>query len=225
MPEPNLTPQSDTLLAASLLAATGGLLDAVVYLDHGHVFANAMTGNVILLGISALSHDWMQVARHVSPLVAFLTGVVASRFLRVFPRNYAAIAVLMLEIVVLLIAGSLPDSFPDLLFTAIISFVSAFQVSTFRTVGRFTYNSTFVTGNLRDMSESFVNGFLEVDPATGRKSLARSRKLGIICLFFLLGAMLGAWGSPRFADRTLWFAEPFLIIVLLAGTFHSNQVP
>jgi len=30
-----------------LLAITGGLLDAVVYLNHGHVFANAMSGNVI----------------------------------------------------------------------------------------------------------------------------------------------------------------------------------
>ncbi|WP_263382837.1 YoaK family protein [Granulicella arctica] len=222
MPKLNPTPKSDTLVAAIFLAATGGLLDAVVYLDHGHVFANAMTGNVILLGISALSRDWMQVTRHLAPLVAFLAGVAASRLLRTLPANYAAISVLTLEIAVLLAAGSLPRSFPDLLFTATISFVSAFQVSTFRTVGRFTYNSTFVTGNLRDMSESFVTGFIESDRDDRLKTLAKSRKLGTICIFFLLGAMLGAWGAPRFADHTLWFAEPLLIVVLLTVAFETK---
>jgi uncharacterized membrane protein YoaK (UPF0700 family) len=44
---------------AMLLATTGGLLDAVVYLNHGHVFANAMTGNVIFLGIAAVGRDWI----------------------------------------------------------------------------------------------------------------------------------------------------------------------
>jgi hypothetical protein len=34
-------------------------------------------------------------------------------------------------------------------FTAIIAFVSAFQVTSYPRVERFFYNSTFVTGNLR----------------------------------------------------------------------------
>ena len=56
-PQPELVPasQPDTLLSATLLATTGGLLDAVVYTLHGHVFASSMTGNVILLGIAAFS--------------------------------------------------------------------------------------------------------------------------------------------------------------------------
>jgi uncharacterized membrane protein YoaK (UPF0700 family) len=52
------TPQPDTLVSAILLATTGGLLDAVVYTLHGHVFANAVTGNVVLLGISIIAGDW-----------------------------------------------------------------------------------------------------------------------------------------------------------------------
>jgi hypothetical protein len=45
--------QRHPLTGALLLGTTGGLLD-VVYLNHGHVFANAMTGNVIFLGIAAI---------------------------------------------------------------------------------------------------------------------------------------------------------------------------
>ena len=213
-PEPqtraDTTPQPDTLLSATLLATTGGLLDSVVYILHGHVFANAMTGNVILLGITAFNRDWMQTFRHLVPICAFLAGVAASRCLRLLPQFYASIAVLALEMAVLFAVGLLPASFPEMAFTAIIAFTSAFQVSTFRLVGRFPYNSTFITGNLRSAAESLVNHFLDSDLDQRRSEAAKSRKLFVICAAFLVGALLGAWGAMHFGNRTLWFAEPFL---------------
>jgi uncharacterized membrane protein YoaK (UPF0700 family) len=219
----NNKPPSDTLISAILLATTGGLLDAVVYILHGHVFANAMTGNVILLGLSAFSKDWFQSARHLVPIAAFLLGVAASRLLRALPQRRATLSVLALEMAVLFAAGVLPKSFPEMAFTAIISFVSAFQVSTFRTVGRFSYNSTFVTGNLRDAADGFVNHFVDPDPAVRASDLAKSRKLATICLFFLAGAMLGAWGAPHFGNRSLWLAEPFLIATTVRMILRDRQ--
>jgi uncharacterized membrane protein YoaK (UPF0700 family) len=224
MPEIRATAQYDTLVAAALLATVGGLIDSVVYLKHGHVFANAMTGNVILLGISAMSHDWWQVARHIAPLVAFLGGVAASRLLRILPGPRAALSVLALEIIVLFVAGLLPTSFPNIAFTATISFVSAFQVSTFRRVGRFSYNSTFVTGNLRDLAEGFVSHFVDADPDARRQDFAQVRKLGIICSCFLLGAILGAWATTtHYANHALWLTEPLLLIVGGRVLFHMKQ--
>ena len=214
MPEPISRLPSDRLLSASLLAATGGLLDAVVYTLHGHVFANAMTGNVILLGISAFSRDWLQAVRHLVPIGCFIVGVAASRYLRLLPQFYASIAVLALEMAVLFAAGLLSLSFPEMAFTGIIAFTSAFQVSTFRQVGRFAYNSTFITGNLRTAAESFVNQFLDPDPEAQRSESAKARKLFFICTYFLLGAMAGALGVPHLGNRTLWLAEPLLLIVL-----------
>jgi len=211
---PELQVQHDRLLSATVLAATGGLLDAVVYTLHGHVFANAMTGNVILLGISAFSQDWIQAMRHLVPICCFIAGVVASRYLRILPQFYASIAVLALEMVVLFAAGRLSLSFPEMAFTAIIAFTSAFQVSTFRQVGRFAYNSTFITGNLRTASEAFVNQFLERDSELRHSEAAKARKLFFICGFFLAGAVAGAWGAPHLGNRTLWLAEPLLLIAL-----------
>ena len=58
MPQPDalaqLDPQPAALPEAVLLATIGGLLDAIVYLNDGHVFANAMTGNIVFLGIAIL---------------------------------------------------------------------------------------------------------------------------------------------------------------------------
>jgi uncharacterized membrane protein YoaK (UPF0700 family) len=212
---PDAKPRPGTLISAILLAITGGLLDSVVYLLHGHVFANAMTGNVIFLGISALSHNWNQALLHIVPIAAFIGGVAASRFLRLLPERRSGISVLLLEAVTLAIAGLMPLTFPQMLFTAIISFVSAFQVSTFRQVGPFSYNSTFVTGNLRELTDSFFHSFVESDPKARHASRSKSRQLTFICIAFLLGAVLGAWGAPRFGNRTLWFVEPLLLITAI----------
>jgi uncharacterized membrane protein YoaK (UPF0700 family) len=210
--EPQLQP--DRLLSASLLAATGGLLDAMVYILHGHVFANAMSGNVVLLGVTVFSRDWMQALRHLVPIFAFVAGVVASRLIRLLPQFYASVAVLALEMVVLFTAGLLPMSFPEMAFTAIIAFTSAVQISTFRQVDRLPYNSTFITGNLRTAAEAFVNQFLAPNAEARREEAAKAGKLFVICGFFLLGALAGAWGSPHFGNRTLWLAEPLLLVVM-----------
>jgi uncharacterized membrane protein YoaK (UPF0700 family) len=206
--------QPDTLLSASLLAAVGGLLDAAVFVLHGHVFANALTGNVILFGITLVQQNYPQALRHLAPIVAFIFGVAASRLLRTMPQFHASLAVLILEMAVLFAAGLAPTTFPETIFTATIAFVSAFQVSTFRTVGRFAYNSTFVTGNVREISEGFANCFLHPDADVRRREFAKSRKLTIICVLFLAGALLGAWAAPHLGNRALWLAEPLLLATL-----------
>lgn len=224
MTETQLTSQPDTLISATLLAATGGLLDAVVYNLHGHVFANAATGNVILLGISLVSQDWLQAGRHLVPVLAFVLGVVASRLLRLLPHLRAGLSVLALEMLVLFVAGLLKPSFPQMAFTALIAFVSAFQVSTFRRVGRFAYNSTFITGNLRECTDGFVSSLLDPDPKLRRRERARARKLAGICLFFLIGAIVGTWAGPHLYNRTLWLAEPLLLVTALR-IFRIHAAP
>jgi uncharacterized membrane protein YoaK (UPF0700 family) len=214
MPGPAPHPQSDHIISASLLAATGGLLDAMVYVLHGHVFANAMSGNVILLGVTIFARDWMQAERHLVPILAFVVGVIASRFLRLLPQFYASVAVLALEMTVLFAAGLLPMSFPEMAFTAIISFTSAFQVSTFRQIENLPYNSTFITGNLRVATEAFVTQFLVSDASERQEESAKARKLFLICGYFLIGALVGAWGAPHLGNKTLWIAEPLLLVVL-----------
>ena len=215
MVSPQVSPAiGSTLSSASLLAAAGGLLDAVVYLNHGHVFANAMTGNLIFLGIETVDHDYSGILPHAAPILAFVLGVVAARLLRFVPLRGSAVLTLGLEILALFAVGFFPRDYPQLAFTVTIAFVSAFQVTTFRRVGRFTYNSTFITGNLRDMAEGVFDHFFAPDRTQRWSGRAKAMKMGLICLAFLAGAAGGAWVAPRFPAHAVWFAEPMLLTVM-----------
>lgn len=223
--QPQDSVQPAALPDAMLLAATGGLLDAIVYLNHGRVFANAMSGNVIFLGIAILGRDWSDIAPHVIPLAGFLAGVLTSKHLRTRLGMRSVILGLALEILAIFALGWLPNSFPEMAFTGIIAYVAAFQVASFRRVDRFAYNSTFITGNLRDVAEGLYEAITpKATPEAREKGLSQARALGLICLCFLLGAILGAWSSPRFGNFSLWLAEPFLLTVAVL-TFRRPTAP
>jgi uncharacterized membrane protein YoaK (UPF0700 family) len=214
----------DSVTGASLLAATGGMLDVIVYVGHGHVFACAMTGNVVLMGIAALERDWMQVCRHLAPLVAFFFGVAGSMFLR---ERRAFITGLTLEIMALMIAAVLPDHFPSILFSSFVALFGSLQSATFRQVDRFSYNSTFVTGNLRTAAEGAYEVFFgrqtarKADPV--EKGRLQAHELGLICLAFFAGALLGAWLEPHFGNRSLW-AVVVLLIAALARALRAERM-
>ena len=132
-PEPaDLT---ELLPTALLLAATGGLLDAVTYLNHGHVFANAMTGNTIFLGISVLTRDWRDALHHIVPLAAFFAGVLTSKFMRSWLGFAARPAGIILEMATLVAMGLLSRDFPQMVFVGIVAFVASLQFQRHREVG------------------------------------------------------------------------------------------
>ena len=218
-------PQPTGISAALLLAATGGLTDAVIYLDHGHVFANAMTGNVIFLGIALVTRDWNEILPHLAPIPAYLLGVAAARLFHAVPLRRSSLIALSLEILALFAIGFFPQRLPQSVFTLNVAFVSAFQVSTFRRVGRFNYNSTFITGNLRDFTEGALGQYLEPDSAARDQARQKAIDLGLICLCFLAGAILGAVIAPRFPAHALWFAEPLLLATLLLTLRSSSSQP
>ena len=126
------TPPSDpehravgSLPSALLLAFTGGALDAFIYLNHGHVFAAAMTGNGVLLGVSILHHDYAQSVRHLLPIFGFILGVLAAKSLESTLNDHAVTVGLLCEIAALFAASWLPGSFPDLAFVPVIAIVAA----------------------------------------------------------------------------------------------------
>jgi uncharacterized membrane protein YoaK (UPF0700 family) len=224
MPPADTSVQANALPDAMLLAAIGGLLDAIVYLNHGHVFANAMTGNVIFLSIAVLGHNWKDIVPHLVPLGGFFAGVTTSKHMRSRLAEHSVLLLgLTFEVLALFVLGWLPLSFPHMLFTASIAFVSAFQVASYRRVERFSYNSTFVTGNLRDMAEGLYEANAPGVTSEARvKGHAQARDLGLICLSFLCGAVLGAWAAPRFGNPSLWLTEPLLLTAALRSIRGSR---
>jgi uncharacterized membrane protein YoaK (UPF0700 family) len=206
-----------TLSIGALLAAAGGFLDGFTYVGHGHVFANAMTGNVVLLGINCLAGSW-RTALHLLPaILAFLVGVCVSQTMQLYSRHrgvsapYAA--VLVLEISVLLVLSLLPATAADILFTTTIAFAASVQVQTFREVNGHNFNSTFTTGNLRTLSEAAFAWFFE-----GRRPEAVQvvRDFSVICAAFLVGATAGGYAAQAFGNRALWCDIVLLVLVAIS---------
>ena len=73
---------SESFLTAVFLSLSGGLQDAYTYLFRGKVFANAQTGNIVLLSTNIMDGRWDKVLHYLVPLCAFALGVLAAEKMR-----------------------------------------------------------------------------------------------------------------------------------------------
>ncbi|MFL9611270.1 YoaK family protein [Methylobacillus sp. Pita2] len=216
MPLPASLPADNSLRVAALLTLSGGFLDAFTFVGHGQVFANAMTGNIVLMGIAVAAQDWAQALRHVPPLLAFIAGVFLANCLRL-PRVREiivspALVCLALEIVMLGIGSQLPADFPDAWLVPGIALVAAMQNSSFTHIGSSPYNSVMTTGNLRRSIESLFKG---ITHKMDEVALHEARVFGLVCLCFLLGAVLG--GICTLSMDNLALTLPVLMLVVAFG--------
>jgi uncharacterized membrane protein YoaK (UPF0700 family) len=204
-----------TLSLAALLAIAGGFLDAFTYIAHGGVFANAQTGNVVLLGVFAASGDWLGAVRHLLPILAFFIGVgiaekvgdppVGRRLKR--PQRFA----LVLEIAVLAVVGALPTSFSNTVVILAVAFVAALQSTIFGKIGDWSVNTTMTTGNLRTAAASAYRVLLRRE----RDARGQAVMFGTVCISFLLGAGLGAFLTRWLHDHAAWGVCLLLSALLL----------
>ena len=217
--------RAEHLSVSSLLATAGGFLDGFTYVGHGHVFANAMTGNVVLLGVETLvsrgaNHSLANGSlRHLPPIVMFLLGIFAARALDLRPMRHLRMspyaAVLVIEMATLLVLAWMPEKTSDFVFTNSIAFAASMQVQTFRSVAGYSYNSTFTTGNLRMLSVGVFDWRFGRDADTRRQALNATRIFGVICGVFLAGAALGGFAVVHVGDRALLIEIALLLLVLV----------
>ena len=65
---------SETFRLGALLTVVGGFLDTYTYLSRGGVFANAQTGNIVLLGLSLAQGNYEMLLHYLIPILAFAAG-------------------------------------------------------------------------------------------------------------------------------------------------------
>jgi uncharacterized membrane protein YoaK (UPF0700 family) len=211
----------NSLPSAILLALTGGSLDAFIYLNHGHVFAAAMTGNGVLLGVSILHHDYAQTLRHTLPILGFVIGVFFANLLDKTLKHHAITVGLACEISALFIASFLPGRFPHPPIVHHNSKLAPNQVASFRKADNYSYNSTFMTGNLRTAVDGLYDA---LQPATRNAGLRKFAELSGIVFAFLVGATAGAILSPHLYNHTLWLITLPLVAVLILALRRSSKL-
>ena len=204
---------SESFLIAGILSISGGLQDAYTYMYRGKVFANAQTGNIVLLAQNLVDRNWSVALRYFSPLLFFALGVAAAECIHMRYQKAQRIhwrqLVLAIEILLLFAVGFFPNEM-DLLANAMVSFACAMQVQAFRKVNGYAFASTMCIGNMRSGMDSLCSWVLNRNPAALKKSLYY---WGII-LLFALGAGLGSLTLDLCGAKAIW-----LSCLLLAVSF------
>jgi uncharacterized membrane protein YoaK (UPF0700 family) len=213
---PTIRTRPEDLPTGLLLAGVGGFLDAYTFVGRGGVFANAQTGNIVLLGVEAGERHWLAALLHVPPILAFMLGVALAEVLarpaaRRIVRRPARF-VLVAEIVVLVIVGALPPQVPNQVVTAAIAFTSALQVSTFRSLQGIDYSTTLTTGNLRTLVAKAYLWRADHDSSAGRQAA----QIATVVASFGVGAAVGALCTHFSGPRAVWVAAAMLVLALAA---------
>mgnify|MGYP002227505101 CR=1 FL=1 len=105
---------SESFLTAAFLSISGGLQDAYTYLFRGKVFANAQTGNIVLLSACVVDRNWYQAAHYLIPLLFFALGIAAAEWVRLkyqrIERLHWRQLVVLSEIILLFAVGIFPGT-------------------------------------------------------------------------------------------------------------------
>lgn len=207
--------RSESFRATAMLAVAGGFLDAYTYLCRGQVFANAQTGNMVLLAVRLAEGSWAQAFHYLMPILAFALGVLVAEVVRRNSRHAGRFhwrhTVLLVEMAVLVAAALAPVGKWDSLVNVAVSFVCALQVETFRKVRGYPFTSTMCTGNLRSGTDALFHGLADHDPAL----TAKGGCYFAIIACFLVGAALGGVISPRFPQGAVLTAAVFQGVAFL----------
>lgn len=217
------TQMSESLTVGALLAVVGGFLDAYTYLLRGGVFANAQTGNVVLLGLSLAELHFGRALYYLVPITAFALGVlVAELFRRWFaahPLLHWRQVTLAVELLILFGVSFLPQGRGDVAVNVLISFICAMQVESFRKLGGDAYATTMCTGNLRSGTELLFLFGVDRD----RRDLRRGLAYYAVILCFVLGALLGGVAVRLWAHRSVLVCCG-LLAVCFALLFRTPNV-
>lgn len=73
---------SEAFVTAAFLSISGGLQDAYTYISRGKVFANAQTGNIVLLSQHIFTGDFHSMLHYLVPVVFFAFGIAAAELIR-----------------------------------------------------------------------------------------------------------------------------------------------
>lgn len=210
---------SEALRVGLLLALAGGFLDAYTYLGRGHVFANAQTGNIVMLGVDVARGDWAGAGHYLLPILAFVAGVLLAEWIRARGkarpggRLHWRQWVLLIELAVLAAVGFLPaaEGWNDLA-NVCVSFVCSLQVESFRRVHGRAYATTMCTGNLRSGTELLYQYFQTHDRGILRSSLRYYQ----VIVAFIAGAAVSAVLAGPLGQWSVLAACVLLAVVLVS---------
>ena len=205
---------SDSRRLAFFLSLAGGFQDAYSYICRGNVFANAQTGNIVLLSGHLISGQFIKAIHYIFPILAFLSGIYLTEWIQYLYKKNRILhwrqIILFFEIVAMVFVGCLPSSM-NVLANIILSFSCAMQVSSFKKFRGITFATTMCIGNMRNATEFLAQYHIYSQKESIYKSL---HYYGAIAIFSL-GSSLGFIFSKLLGLISIWIAALFLFVVFI----------
>lgn len=217
---------------------TAGFVDVVGFLALYRVFVANMTGNTIALGAGVSEGDWALALRRGSAIPFFVFGMLVSRLAihagrlhrwrRVRLAIHALQSLLLAGFVVLgrhlLSHGQIVAPAEWMYFALIgsLSFAMGLQNAAMRHFGGLTIHTTHVTGTLAKFVDECARltvgwwhrrfgGSEQIDESHARN---RAILLGLIWVWYLAGAGMGAWLLGAWGLDCLWIPIAFLVATI-----------
>jgi uncharacterized membrane protein YoaK (UPF0700 family) len=205
---------SETFVLAMIITFSGGLQDAYTYFARNHVFANAQTGNIVLMASKLSDGLYSDALHYLFPLLSFALGVFVAEQIQGYVKEAKKLHwrqyILVLEIISLFISGFFSEEYNSIS-NSLVSFSCALQVQAFRSMHGYPYASTMCIGNMRSGVSALSHWFR----TKKKESLVKAIHYFVIIIIFALGATLGYSLIPVFGMKTIWISSILLVIGFL----------
>lgn len=210
---------SESFWTITFLTFSGGLQDAYTYFGRGKVFANAFTGNLVLMASKLFEGDFGGVVHYLIPAFFFACGIFAAQLMRMtlhHKKLHWRQFVILIEIVLLVLSVWIPS---NLAANSMISFACAMQVQSFRKVHGYPMASTMCLGNMRSAMDGLAQYVLSRKPA----HLQKTRSYLRVIFIFFLGAGTGSVLTKYFGHSAILVSAGLLTITLFVMFIKDEQ--
>lgn len=201
---------SESFRLSAILSLSGGLQDAYTFNVRGKVFANAQTGNVILMSQNFMTGDLGTGAKYLIPIIAFAFGIILAEQIEHKLKHAHKLhwrqVIILIEMLLLGAVGFIPREF-NMLANILVSLSCAMQVQSFRKVHGYLYASTMCIGNLRSGTESLSQYIRDKD----KQNLYKTAHYYGIIMIFAIGAGIGGLLSDIWGIYTIWVSVGLLL--------------
>ena len=226
-----------------VLTFAAGLVDAISYLEMGHVFTAMMTGNTVLLALAIGQGEVMAALRSTLALVAFSVGAAGGAVVLLRGRALGewppiVTATLAIEGVVLGVFAAVwhlggTSARPDAVTVVLIGLsglAMGIQAAAVRHLGVPGVASTYITGTLTNLMTELVTWLRPRGPSSPGEPTAgpaswHLRLLASVFLVYGAGALIGAVLQARASSVLAWLPCLCVAAVVVSGLVRHRQQP
>lgn len=205
---------SESMELGIILTLAGGFMDAYSYMCRDHVFANAQTGNILLIGIHLSNGNFGAALRYFVPVIAFATGIMVSDMIRILLKHWNLMhwrqCSVICEALVLFSVGFLPQS-QNHIANSLISSACGIQVESFRKIHGNGIATTMCIGNLRGATQHICEYWHTKDKSIAKKGILYYS----IIFIFVLGAVIGNQFVQILKEKAIFICSGFLFLAFI----------